>query len=743
MKKEEAKDIMKPETLTPEEGNDEAENKNGARQEVKDEFLEQAMSSLSGNRELQPQLSAAIGMTAEWEARNKKSLRRIRKLFGNDEARFDRWYASEVPRIVRERENLIRYEQAQTRQAIKEQNKANRKRLEEGSKSVTITANNASIAEFAEKRHTAQSEYESAINAEEKKWQEFKALCERDEKGVAEMLSDDPELAARHKRAIEGIRNGLGEKSVEYVERRAAIQKRKDDALAAAKEAYDEQMAANRNAMRDWYRASVRRETQFQMKCGYDPDTAFTIAVSEVGKDSQSMLCSLVDAGQGDFVQTFLDEIGKGDAGLKKVFRKDGNGNVLKGPNGGELFDWEWDPHGRLCMSLKQVNQVQDYLNQKIESDIRTRNLASQQAERQFDVEASRLRVAADELSTKPELDLDAMKRLMDGAKKLQEAGYDKAHQVSSHLASIVKSAERKSSRLEKEAAKLETEADFQRELDAYARYEDTAAALAVFAPGSDGAEIAVSRMVDGQNRMIILINNGISRGILQTQKWKSELARLQSGRAGEDKRATMNVLADIGISVDQDMTRELQEELRKTGGAMQDVAPGVTFKGFDDESDERQVKIRNANALVYSWTDPATGRKYAMSGEEYNDLTSVIAKWQKRHVNPSPTGEAPTELKEFVLSVLKNSRTKTTIKRIWPFSDIDGFGMGDISRIGMNEIERYFHPTTVDANGRKVYDTRARLNRDMEAIESASRIRELPSLGALRKIVETQTGVE
>lgn len=736
MKNENEKDAMKPENTI-------SDGANTVPQEVKDELLEQSLSSLSGNRELQPQLSDAIGMTAEWEARNKKSLQRIRKLFGKDEARFDRWYVSEIPRIVRERENLIRYEQAQTRQAIKEQNKANRKRLEEGSKSVTITANNASIAEFAEKRHTAQSEYESEINTEDKKWQEFKALCERDEKDVAEMLSDDPELAARHKRAIEGIRNGLGEKSVEYVKRREAIQRKKDDALAAAKQTYDEQMAANRNTLRDWYRASVKRETQFQMKCGYDPDTAFTIAVSEVGKDSQSMLCALIDAGQGDFVQTFLEEIGKGDAGLKKVFRKDDKGNVLKGPNGGALFDWEWNPHGRLCMSLKQVEEVKAYLGQKIESDIRTRKLANQQAERQFDIEASRLQVAADELSMKPELDLDAMKQLMDGAKKLQEAGYDKAYQVSSHLASIVKSAERKSSRLEKEAAKLETEADFQRELDAYAQYEDTAAALAVFAPGSDGAKIAVSRMVDGQNRMIILINNGISRGILQTQKWKSELARLQSGRAGEDKRATLNVLADIGISVDQDMTRELQEELRKTGGAMQDIAPGVTFSGFDDESDERQVKIRHANALIYSWTDPTTGRKYAMSGEEYNDLTSVIAKWQKRHVNPSPTGEAPAELKEFVLSVLRNSRTQTTIKRIWPFSDKEGFGIGDISRIGLNEIERYFHPTTVDASGRKVYDTRARLDRDMEAIESASRLRELPSLGTLRRIVETQTGVE
>lgn len=746
MKNEDVKDTMKPETLTPEEGNDTAEIENAVPQEVKDELLEQSLSSLSGNRELQPQLAAAIGMTAEWEARNKKSIQRIKKLFGNDEARFDRWYVSEIPRIVRERENLIRYEQAQTRQAIKEQNAANRKRLEEGSKSVTITANNASIAEFAEKRHTAQSEYESEINTEEKKWQEFKALCERDEKDVAEMLSDDPELAARHKRAIDGIRDGLGEKSVEYVGRREAIQKKKDDALAAAKKAYDEQMAANRNAMRDWYRASVKRETQFQMKCGYDPDTAFTIAVSEVGKDSQSMLCALIDAGQGDFVQTFLDEIGKGDAGLKKVFRKDDKGNVLKGPNGGELFDWEWNPHGRLCMSLKQVEEVKAYLGQKIESDIRTRKLASQQTERQFDVEASRLWMAADELSMKPELDLDAMRQLMDGAKKLQEAGYDKAYQVSSHLASIVKSAERKSSRLEKEAAKLKTETDFNEELKKYNEYENTAAALAVYAPGSDGERIAVSKMVDGQNRMIILINNGISRGILPAERWGKIRDDIQLKRAREDKTAAHMALARLGIDLqnaDQALTEALRDELTTRGPVMQEVAPGVDFAGHDDERDARQMRVRNANTLIYSWSDPTTGRKYAMSGEEYNDLLSVIAKWQERHVNPSPTGEFPEELKNFILATLRNSRTQKTIKTMWGFGSDDVYGINGIASVGLVEIERYFNPTTVDEKGRKVYDTKARYDRDMRALEAATLNTEMPSLETLRRIVTTQTGVE
>lgn len=730
--------------ITPGKGHDEEAAKSAVPQNVRDELLDQSIESLGRDTQLTPQLEDAIGMVKRWDARRAAAKEVIRKgRFKNDEEGYRRFLEYLAPYDAATRNNLIKYEEAQTRQAIKVQNAANRKKLEDGSKSVTITANNASIAEFAEKRHTAQTEYESEINTLEKQWDEFKAFqrtVEGDVSVVAEMTKDDPELAERHKRMLDS----LGEKAVEYTNKRAEIQKKKDDALAAAKASYDEQMAANRNTLRKWYEDSVNRETQFQMKCGYKPDTAFTIAVSEIGKDSQSMLCDLIDAGQGDFVQTFLDELKKDDAGLKKVVRKDDNGNPVKSPNGGELFDWEWNPHGRLCMSLKQVNQVQDYLNQKIESDIRTRNLANQQAERQFEVEASRLQMVADELSMKPELDLDAMKQLMGGAKKLQEAGYDKAYQVSSHLASIVKSAERKSSRLEKEAAKLETEADFKNELKKYKRHEKDAAALAVYDPESDEARIAVSKMVDGQNRMIILINNGISRGILKAGDWKGELEKLHAKRGFEDKRAAMNVLKDIGVSVDQEMTGDLRDELSRSGAVLQEIAPSKDIEGYDANGlYDRRIKVRNANTLIYTWTDSVTGNKYAMSGDDYNNLTEVVAAWQKRHVNPSPTGVAvPSELKDFVLTVLRNSRTQKTIKSIWGFISSEGYALGDISRQGMNAMEAYFNPTTVDANGQKVYDTRTRYDRDMEALEEATNDTAMPSLESLRRIVEEQTGV-
>ncbi len=269
-----------------------------------------------------PVLGNAIGMTERWQKRNEKSLQKIKETgFGGDEARFHEWYASKIPKIAKERENLIRYEQEQTRQFKKIQNEASRQQGEKAMEGVCIAESNAAQSEFAEKRRSEQSKRE------------------------------------------------LDEKAQERDRRLDEIQKVRDDALAKAKEEYDARLAANRQRLRDWYEESLRKETKFQQSCGLAGETGFNIAVGIIGKDAKAMLCALVDAGQADFVQTFLDELSKPDAGLQKVLRKDAQGNVLKDAKGRELFDWEYYPQGRLCMSLSQVKEVQDYLDERVQAE--------------------------------------------------------------------------------------------------------------------------------------------------------------------------------------------------------------------------------------------------------------------------------------------------------------------------------------------------------------------------------------
>lgn len=269
-----------------------------------------------------PTLGNAIGMTKAWDERKRAAEEDVRKRFfnGND-ADYRRYLEWKTPSDVKQRDSIRRYEESQTRQFAKIQNAQRRQSDEERQKSVIATENASALSELAEKQRTA------------------KDKCE------------------------------LAEKAQDRDRRLDEIQKERDDALAKAKEEYDARLAANRQRLRDWYEESLRKETKFQQSCGLAGETGFNVAVDVIGKDARAMLCALVDAGQVDFVQTLLDELTKPDAGLKKVLRKDAQGSVLKDAKGRDLFDWEYNPQGRLCMTLSQVKEVQDYLDQRVQAE--------------------------------------------------------------------------------------------------------------------------------------------------------------------------------------------------------------------------------------------------------------------------------------------------------------------------------------------------------------------------------------
>lgn len=720
------------------------------------EALDQNIESLGSDPNLTPVLADAIGMTNEYDKRRKASEENIkRQYFKDDEKGFRLWKSdlTKVERDIKLRESIRQYEESQTRQFVKEQHKRNQQKASDAARVGFVTANNAALSGLAERRHTVQTEYEAGFNSAKKAYEEFVALKKKEREALVKRIgeidrgTDEGLSEASHAEGeLQLLDKEIEKKTAEYAAAFGAIQKKKDDGLASAKSEYDASIEKNRNSLKGWFRQALRDETQFQMKCGYDEETAFNVATSAVGENSKRTLMALIDAGQGDFVQTILDEIGADGAGVIKVPRKDATGNVVKDKDGNELYDWEWDPRGRLCMGVDDVAQVQKYLDAKLDSDIRVRRLFEQQQERKMDVEASRICVMADELSMAAELDLDAMRGLMEAAKRLQDAGYDKAHQVSSHLAAIVRSAERKSSKLQRDAAKLDTEQAFRDELQKFEKDAETAAALAFYLPDDEDSRIAVARSVDGQNRMIVLIENGISRGILKKAIWAEKLTELKTKRATEDKNAARNTLRDCGVEVDVAKTRELISNGSKASAAVAETLEefGATVEGVEDEREPRSVRVRNAKALVYKWTDPDTRREYILTGDQYNALATVISHWQERHVNPSPTGVAvPKELRDFTLGVLRKSTTKDVVPGVLWWSDKEVFALRDITRVGENAIARYFMPTTIDESGRKIYNRAERYNRDIDAIRSATWDREMPSTAELRQaVIERVSGV-
>lgn len=513
------------------------------------------------------------------------------------------------------------------------------------------------------------------------------------------------------------------------------------------KETAVKQCAALKKATDDCF----KRQYAFRKQMGGDHEACYADAMAASRNFALRYFRERLARGNIDEVMTQLTYFNAmSDAAFKEsCVVKDKNGKPILDKDGNRTFNSDLgvsDPSNLLWCRREDFKAIEVSAMNAIQKAKVYAELKGARETENFKLIDADIRVRADKLSTEPVLDVAKMQELVKATDDLLAAGYADADKTSHYITSIINSAARKYDKAQKDAAKLQTIEDFDEELKKYNEYENTAAALAVYAPGSNGERIAVSKMVDGQNRMIILINNGISRGILPAERWGKIRDDIQLKRAREDKTAAHMALARLGIDLqnaDQTLTEALRDELTKRGPVMQEIAPGIDFAGHDDERDARQMRVRNANTLIYSWSDPTTGRKYAMSGEEYNDLLSVVAKWQERHVNPSPTGEFPEELKNFILATLRNSRTQKTIKTMWGFGSDDVYGINGIASVGLVEIERYFNPTTVDEKGRKVYDTKARYDRDMRALEAATLNTEMPSLETLRRIVTTQTGVE
>lgn len=526
--------------------------KNPPQEEVKrdperrEEVLNQSIESLGSDANLTPTLEAAIGMTADWEKRRKASEENIKKrYFKGKEKEFELWRTrlSKANHDIQLRESVREYEESQTRQFIKIQNGVNAERRDRSQQSLTQTINNAAISEIAERRHTAQTEYESALDVAKKEYEAFKAVHAK-----------NVEAAGGDKDKEAALAETFGAETAKYTEKFKAIQDKKNAALQLAKDQYDEKMAKSRQAMRDWYHEQVNIETQFQMKAGYGKDMAFNIAVSAVGKRSEQMLKNLIDAGQGDFVQTFLEELGKPDADLKAIPRMGHDGKPALNGEGKQMVDYEYDPHGRLCMSADQVQGVQDYLDRKITADIQKKKLVKAQQEDAWDLDASKIRSEVNQMDAAPTLDMERIRELYEAANQLSAQGYDKAHLVTANITSVVNRHARRQQalqRMEAKAAAAQTkelgDMAFRQMIDRFASRPDGVFEVEMTLPDDTGRPVVQKVEMNANNAIAHTIKTAQSLGFLKGEAWTK---RMGEALAVEGQRkvveAAVNELFDF-----------------------------------------------------------------------------------------------------------------------------------------------------------------------------------------------------
>lgn len=314
----------------------------------------------------------------------------------------------------------------------------------------------------------------------------------------------------------------------------------------------------------------------------------------------------------------------------------------------------------------------------------------------------AKIRFEADRLARQPILDMDAMEQLFSKTDKLINAGLTQGAETSTYLRGIVERAERKLSRTQKEASKLQTEEDFEREYNMFMRDINGAAPMYFFSQTADGKDLLQFTMdengkpvhIDGQNRMILLIRNGLSRGVVKGNVWKERLEQLENDRAMEDRYAAMSALADAGIAFDPKGTQKVIDARGGSYAAMNDERGGVYDSSWGEDKTTHRLRVGNHQIMMYTYRDPVTGRTVPINGTQLNDLLKEVELWQMRHPNPSPTGGKPVELTEFIKRSLDRSIVRETKKRWFSNDEYDiPVSFVGISSAAHKEYEAYFAP--------------------------------------------------
>jgi hypothetical protein len=297
-----------------------------------------------------------------------------------------------------------------------------------------------------------------------------------------------------------------------------------------------------------------------------------------------------------------------------------------------------------------------------------------------------------------------------------------------------VERAERKLSRTQKDADKLQTEEDFRREYEEYNKKRDAQDVMYYFSKTKDGRNIIQYTKdeygqpihVDGQNRMILLIRNGLSRGIIKGKYWEDELENLENERGREDYRAAVHACHVLGIDIDTDATKELIEA-RGNSAANVDDSRGTTGEGWRGHDKTGRLSVRGAQWLMFKYTDPVSKRAVKISGTQLQSLLEAVSEWQMLHPNPSPTGKEPKELLDFIKQTLDKAIVREDVWHAFKPNEYGvPVGFHDVQYAANTSLQQYFAPSgNTGAYGRNFSDLTQEVRRS-----------ELPNTDTIRKFL-------
>lgn len=323
-----------------------------------EELHEEAIDSINANPAFSRKGLKAQGMTAEFDASTRKNDEKIRnELYKDDPKGFEMYKRMTADYDIKKRQSIVQYEQAQVAHGLQEENNFRRKNELTGIVESTKLAYSgakilqASRLEEENKRHLAETE-----------------AIERGRKLIA---------------PIKGNENKY-ESNLKYYTELSVAEAKKNLAVQTA---IDAEFSVKAGALYDDFRKSMiafhRREMDFQISMGLDEKTAYNAACSATRADMISAMKSMIDSGNGEFVNSVILPMLK-DPDAIRVFdyERDKDGKEIVDKDGKKkivALDGVFDISGRLFLEDDDIKKVEQYLATHVSEERTRKKLVEEQ----------------------------------------------------------------------------------------------------------------------------------------------------------------------------------------------------------------------------------------------------------------------------------------------------------------------------------------------------------------------------
>ena len=323
-----------------------------------EELHEEAIDSIDANPAFSRKGLKAQGMTAEFDASSRKNDEKIRnELYKDDPKGFEMYKRMTADYDIKKRQSIVQYEQAQVAHGLQEENNFRRKNELTGIVESTKLAYSgakifqASRLEEENKRHLAETE-----------------AIERERKLVAPNKGDE--------KKYESLLKHFTKLSVDEAKKNIDMQT-----------AIDAEFSVKAGALYDDFRKSMialhRREMDFHISMGLDEKTAYNAACSATRADMVSAMKSLIDSGNGEFVNSVILPMLKDPDAIKVYdYERDKDGKEIVDKDGNKkivALDGVFDISGRIYLEDDDLKKIEQYLATHVSEERTRKKLVEEQ----------------------------------------------------------------------------------------------------------------------------------------------------------------------------------------------------------------------------------------------------------------------------------------------------------------------------------------------------------------------------